>query len=30
MSAQKQTPMGMDHLTVVPENFEGRSEDDEE
>lgn len=32
MSAQEQIPMGMNHMTVVPENFEVRSdgEDDEE
>jgi hypothetical protein len=30
MSTQEEVPMGMNHMTVVPENFEMRAEDDED
>ncbi len=30
MSAQKQAPMGMKHMTVVPENFEVPSDDEDD
>lgn len=30
MSAQKEVPMGMNHMTVVPENFELSFEDEDD
>ncbi|MFT4884897.1 MAG: hypothetical protein ACI8U4_002415 [Natronomonas sp.] len=29
MSAQKQVPMGMNHMTVVPENFEVQADEED-
>jgi hypothetical protein len=30
MSAQKRVPMGMNHMTVVPENFEVQPDDEDD